>query len=64
MTIPTVTRFGDRDLWWVAGLLWFACAVRVSFALLQHETFGAEATAAALCVGVVPWLLLRRPPRT
>ena len=52
-------RYPDSDLWPVFIVFWLASVVCVVVALLRHETFGTEATLAALAIVLVPWLMLR-----
>lgn len=57
-------RAQDRDLWPVGALLWLASLAHVCLTIVGREAFGAEATAALLCVLFVPYLLLAKPKPT
>jgi hypothetical protein len=50
----------DRDLAFVAAVVWAASVVRVGFALARGETFGATATLAFVAILVLPVMALRR----
>ena len=53
-------RAQDRDLWYVGAFLWLASLAHVCLTVAKRETFGAEATAALLCVLLLPVLLLTK----
>jgi hypothetical protein len=50
---------GDSDLRPVAVLLWVASIIRVSLALMHHQSFDVEATLALVCALILPLFILR-----
>ena len=49
----------DRDLAFVAMVVWAASVIRVVFALARGETFGTTATLAFVAIIVLPVAVLR-----
>jgi hypothetical protein len=53
---------GDRDLFFIAIVLWIASVGRLVYGLWEREVFGAEATLALGCVLLLPWLFRESLP--